>query len=549
MKFIVKGVGSIIKLRPYQEEAINVMKSTSPNEPSLVVIPTGGGKGVLFSHIANQTNGRVLIVVPSEELLKQGIQKIKQGDPLADVGKVQGIVNQLDSKIIVGTRQSLSHKKSTRLERMLEHGEVEYVILDESHQAVDQLDKIVSKLNGQVKVIGMTATPFNPKMKRLFKGISYEKPILSMVEDEYLCEPKAIKVYTETDLSKVKTSRGDFQQDQLEDAVNNTERNETVVKAYQEYASGRISTIVFCVGINHAEEITRMFNENGIEAACVHSGLDKKVRADILERYEQGRLPVIVNVNVLSTGYDVPRTDCILMARPTKSKILYVQCLGRGLRLSEGKEDMLLIDITDNVKSFDLMSIDDVFGVKFKNGERLLEAKANREREQAEEEERKREEERERQEEIRLHAEQVELFKRKNILSIDEELENHVLDWFKVGSNMIALTYNDSRHYIIRFDETGTLFEVFDLDLQLKRKSDSTYYDDLKSALDSVSVFIRKVGVMRYISKTVSWKSNPPSAKQLLSAPNAQTSGEASKIIAASWIMNTLDRMDRLNLN
>ena len=153
-----------------------------------------------------------------------------------------------------------------------------------------------------------------------------------MINSKYLCEPKAIYVYSDVDLSNVKTVAGEFNQRQLEDAVNTENRNDIITDAYIKYASDRKSTIVFASGIAHARDICQSFKDKNIVCDYIDSTIEDTQRELVISNFKSGKLPVIVNVGVLTTGFDFEPTDCILMCRPTKSKILYTQIIGRGLR-------------------------------------------------------------------------------------------------------------------------------------------------------------------------------------------------------------------------
>lgn len=451
-----------IKLRPYQQEALEVIKKSNTVENTLIVLPTGAGKGILLAALSSEVEGRVLIIVPSKELREQNAEKIKLIDPTIDVGSVQASLNEVESKIVVASRQSLTHPKSDRIKQMLQHGKFEYIVIDEVHQAVDQINKIVKRVNTDAKIIGLTATPYNSEMKRIFKKIDYRKTIMEMIEEGYLCEPQAIMIKTTTDLRHVKVVAGEFNQKELEQAVNTVERNQIVVKAYLEYAKDRKSTLVFASGIEHCKSLTEEFIRSGIEARYIDSNTSKEIREKNILEFKQFKYPVLVNVGVLTTGFDHQPTDCVMLARPTKSKILFEQIIGRGLRLSPetGKEDCLLIDINDVVKSHDLMSLANVFELRdIRSGEKPSQAKERIDKEDAEEKERKRleelkrlEEERLQQEQIKLQVQRIKLFNK----DMKKRFDETVYDWFKVDNLTYAMSYDLTLHYVIeQVEENG----------------------------------------------------------------------------------------------
>jgi superfamily II DNA or RNA helicase len=537
-----------IKLRPYQEEALEVMKNTKEGEPSLIVLPTGSGKGTLFAALANQANGRVLVVVPSGELLLQGIEKIRQLNIGANVGKIQANINQLEAKILCGTRQSLTHIKSTRIEKMLQHGEIEYVILDEAHLAVDKLKSIIKKMKN-TKVIGMTATPFNPRMNMIFKEINYEKSILDMIMEGYLCEPRAIMVSSKTDLSKIKMVAGDFKQDELENAVNTVERNQLIVQSYKEYASERKATIIFCTGIDHCNSLLEEFRLEGYECDSIDSNMSKESRDSALSKFESGKIKILLNVNILSTGYDLPKIDCVILAKPTRSRIFFTQAIGRGLRIYPEKVDALIVDISDNCRSHDLMSLSNIFDIKIKHGETPSNAKSRIKKEKDDEEKRKREEEERRierekvkQQEMKIRVEQIKLFNR----DMTNRFYESKLDWFKTNNITYALTISMTGHYTIEnVNDTYFLFYV--------STNKENKYAEFKQVNENLTELIKcaekDIGKNSFTDKYSDWKKHDASDKQRQFANFAKTKWDAHIFFSSNTINSILKKWKLENAN
>lgn len=441
-----------IQLYPFQQEALEIMLNTKPEEPSLIALPTGTGKGFLMGALANNINNRILMVVISTELRQQTYDKIKKFDKNADVGFIQGRLDDVNRKICIATRQSLTHRKSTRIERMLEVGEFEYVIFDEAHIAVDQIKKIIDKLNKNIKIILLTATPFNPEMNKIVKQIAYQKTILEMIEGDYLCEPRAIEVKSRTNLNGVRKIAGEFNQRDLEDTINIEERNLLIVEAYKKYAINRKHTLCFTSGISHSEELAKEFNKHGLYAKSVDSTLSDLEREDIINEFKNGKLPILCNCGVLTTGFDFPPIDCIIIARPTSSKILFCQILGRGLRKAEGKKDCLIIDIKDIIRNFDLMDISSVFDMSIKSGETVKEAQQRIKKEQEENEQRRIEEElrrqeveRKRQEQLELIAKEIKLFNKE----FSKKFSEAYYHWWKVDGFTYVVSQDSDYHFTI----------------------------------------------------------------------------------------------------
>jgi len=470
------------------------------------------GKTIIMSAIANNTVGRVLIIVQSSELRDQTKEKLLNTNPELDVGIVQASLDQIASKVVIGTRQSLTHSKSTRLERMSEHGDFELAIFDESHVACGQIKKIIDKLNPNIKIIGLSGTPWNLEMKKVFNGIIYEKPILEMINNKYLCEPKAIYVHSDVDLSNVKTIAGEFNQRQLEDAVNTNPRNDLIVESYLKYASDRKSTIVFASGIAHARDICQTFKDNNIVCDYVDSTIEDTQRDLVISNFKSGKLPVIVNVGILTLGFDHPETSCLIVARPTKSKILYTQIIGRGLRTSEGKSNCLIIDVVDIVRKHDLMTMTDIFGVEIKDQETLTEAIEREEKNKAEKLEREELAKQKEIERLALIAEELKLFK----TNMSEYFSESYYDWYKCDRDTFALSITSDLHYTIYKNLQENIFELYMVNTtnRINTKDYISEDDNLINLIEEAEKYAsRKYST--FLDRKAKWKYEPATQKQL----------------------------------
>jgi superfamily II DNA or RNA helicase len=500
------------ELRPYQLESVEAVKNLKEGFNGILSLSTGTGKTVIMSAIANETLGRTLIVVQSSELRTQTIEKLFNTNPELDVGSVQASLNEVSNKVVIATRQSLTHSKSTRLEQMSEHGDFELVFFDECHSSVGQIKKIIDKLNPNIKVIGVTATAFNPEMKKVFHGIIYEKSILEMINKKYLCEPKAIYVYSDVDLSSVKTVAGEFNQRQLEDAVNTDNRNDIIVDAYLKYASDRKSTIVFASGIAHARDICQKFKDNNIICDYIDSTIEDSQRELVIDNFKSGKLPVIVNVGILTLGFDHPPVSCIMMCRPTKSKILFTQIIGRGLRTSEGKENCLVIDVVDIVRKHDLMTMTDIFGVELKDQETLSEAIEREERNVAEKVAREEIAKQKETERLKLIAESLKLFK----TNMSDYFDESYYDWYRCDNNTYALSTNSDYHYVIYKSMVENTFELYFVNTT-NRINTKDYISENENLIDLIEES-EKYASRKYstfLDRKAKWKFESSTQKQL----------------------------------
>lgn len=357
-----------MKLRYYQEDCVKAIENMDINQKGVVCLSTGSGKTVILSEVTRRATGRVLIVVMNTELREQSIDKLKMicGDNV-DVGSVQGALKEYDNRIIVATRQTLT-SKGFNCFRLLEKGCFETILFDECHVAIEQQQTICLTYGAEnARIIGLTATPYNLDMRYLYDGIIYKKELIDMINEGYLVKPVCIQCKSDTNVDDIKIRYGDFSQKELGEKLNNEIRNKLVVQSYIDNCQDRNKTLVFATTVEHSKAIAECFNQNGISAKSIDGSCTKKERKNILKAFENGSIKVLVNVNVCTVGLDIPSIDSIIFARCTKSKGLYIQMLGRGLRLSPetNKDDCLVIDIVDVTTKHNIINGKTVFDVQY----------------------------------------------------------------------------------------------------------------------------------------------------------------------------------------
>jgi len=176
-----------------------------------------------------------------------------------------------------------------------------------------------------------------------------------MIDSKYLSTARFTTVESGAKLQKVRTTKkqggGDFMISDLSEAVNTDEINQITVQSWLAKAQGRKSTLVFCVDIDHASNLTAMFRAFGVDARFITSLTSKVERSDSLDAFKRGEFPVLLNCGIFTEGTDIPNIDCVVMARPTQSRNLLVQMIGRGLRLHPGKKDCHVIDMVASLKT------------------------------------------------------------------------------------------------------------------------------------------------------------------------------------------------------
>ena len=319
-----------MQLRPYQQEAILAINSHWEDwQRELLVLPTGCGKTVVFNSIAHERPGQTLILAHREELIEQARDKYEAmfGER---PGKIKAAENDI-RRVTVGSIQTMMRRDYKDA--------FDTVIIDEAHHAVSpSYQKLLTQLP-EAKVLGVTATPDRGDKKSLakyFDGIAYEYGLKTAVADGYLCEIKAKTIPLEIDMSNCKISVGDFQVDSVGETLE--PYLPQIAEAIILHASAR-KTVVFCPLISIAQELAGMIPG----AREVNGGSSD--RKETLEWFDKaGPGSVLCNAMLLTEGWDCPSCDCVVVLRPTKIRSLYCQMIGRGTRLSPGKENLLIID-------------------------------------------------------------------------------------------------------------------------------------------------------------------------------------------------------------
>lgn len=349
-----------MKLRPYQREAIDAVLAARRRGVTrmLLALPTGAGKTVIFSELIRRARHPVLVLAHRDELLGQARNKIeaalkRNADDRRTVALERGALRApRDASVVVASIRSLH---DGRIGGALAGRDIRLVIYDECHHAVADANRRVLEQIGVFAedwpgtLVGFTATTRRADGRGLgevFDEIVYERSLRQMIDDGYLRPLRGLRFSTTADLSSVTVRGDDFDEEELEEAVDVEARNLLVARAIQETTRDR-RTIAFCVGVGHAENLARALRELGVPAAMVCGEMPKPDRARTLRLFQEGQLRVITNVGVLTEGFDDPGVSAVAMVRPTRSVSMYLQCVGRGMRLSPDAQDCLVLDFVD----------------------------------------------------------------------------------------------------------------------------------------------------------------------------------------------------------
>lgn len=385
-----------VTLRPYQEEALDAIAEARGRgvRRMLVALPTGAGKTIVFSElIRRRDGGRALVLAHRDELLDQAGKKIRSASPGVAVGMVKAERDEHDRQVVVASVQTLS--RPARLARLTMDFSI--VVVDEAHHAPAESYRRVLAAVGAFDpagplVLGVTATAERGDgvaLGSVFEEVVYSRSMLSLIREGFLTDLRGIRIGLDADFSKVRVSHGDLVDADVADALMAADAPSTIAAAYRQHAGARRG-LVFLPTVAVAHAMAAALLDVGITAEAVDGTTPDAERKAILGRLRSGATQVVANCAVLTEGFDESSLGCIVVARPTRSKPLWIQMVGRGARLHPGKSDCLVLDVVGVAARHDLVSLATLAGVDPEALERgtvtaaLAEKRARKEQEEQE---------------------------------------------------------------------------------------------------------------------------------------------------------------------
>jgi len=337
-------------LRGYQQQALTELRQgiRQGAMAQLLMAPTGSGKTTIAAAInlgACAKGKKAFFIVDSLELVDQAAARFEQDGMW--VGIIQGdhFMTNYAAPIQVATIQTLRR----RWRQMPAELRPDLLIIDEAHVLHQAHEEIIQWCkDNKVPVIGLSATPFRKGLGKIFDRLVVTITTADLMADGYLCRARCYAPNI-PDLTGVKkNSAGDWDTEALAEVMNDLGLVGDVVEQWLKLAENR-QTIVFATNVAHSRALCYRFQQLGVKAAHIDGyDNDKENRTAIINAYRRGEIKVICNVAVLTKGFDSPETGCIVLARPTKSLMLHIQMIGRGLRTFEGKQDCIIIDHAGN---------------------------------------------------------------------------------------------------------------------------------------------------------------------------------------------------------
>jgi len=338
-----------MKLRDYQKEAISCIEHVfKSSDRQYVEMPTGSGKTFTFFSYAKKIKGNILIIVPSIELLTQVYENALLFYHHSEISRQGNRFCESPKKVHIAIINSCTSKYIDKLSKT----KFDLLIIDEAHHSYSpSYQRLINKCNCS-KILGVTATPDRLDgqfIQEILNICSFKITIQELIKSKYLCEIEGYSMKTKIDLSDIDDHNGDFSISQLYKKLGTKARNDLIVDVCREQLQGR-KTLVFCINIEHSKQMEALLNDKGIVARHIDGKMNRLQRSSIISGFRQGKIQVITNCKVLTEGFDEPSINGILLARPTRSRSLFIQMIGRGLRIADGKSNCKIIDIVDNYK-------------------------------------------------------------------------------------------------------------------------------------------------------------------------------------------------------
>jgi superfamily II DNA or RNA helicase len=358
-----------VQLLPFQREAVVAVEHDWATDVRalLVSLPTGAGKTIVGSEIARRhvaTHGTpVLVLVPSDEILGQTLDKIHLVCDGVSVGVIHQARVEWHHPILVASVWTLV-RHCAALPR------IGLVISDEAHHAEartwQDIYAAIRRTHPDFLHLGLTATPFRQdkhgqerRIEGVFERLSYSRSMFDLIAAGYLVHLRGISVSTGTRLDAVRTHGEDFEEASLATIVNTPARNQLVVASYCAHCPGR-KAICFAVNVPHAQALRREFGQHGVRAATLLGDLSFAARREVRRRFHAGEIAVLCTCGVVTEGYDEPSAEVSILARPTRSRRVYIQQAGRVARRWPGKTEGLILDLVDATQQHRVVSMQEL---------------------------------------------------------------------------------------------------------------------------------------------------------------------------------------------
>jgi len=380
-------------LRDYQSEGIEAIFAAYERgvHSQLLAMATGAGKTVVFANLVSRRPGRALVLAHRDRLIQQAAAKLGAVLPWSEIGIVMADQNRTHARCVVASVQTLA-----RARRLAALPKFDTVIIDEAHRsAAKTYRKIIDHVRGdETLLLGVTATPSRSDgigLDAVYDEIVYQVGILDLIERGYLVPLRGQRVTLNADFSKLKTQKNtdgmnDYKADEVAEIMDKANWYVKASEGWFKYAADR-RTLAFTPRVAMAYQLAEYLRGQGVRAVAIDGATPQALQRQTLGAFERGEIQFLASCELLTEGVDLPSANCAVLARPTKSLIVYSQTVGRITRLSPetGKTDGLVLDMVGSTNHFDLLTLGNLFGLRaLKDGEEVTAAKKREEKEDEE---------------------------------------------------------------------------------------------------------------------------------------------------------------------
>lgn len=349
--FLPRQRGAVLELRPHQDEALAALQALRDDGRTIALLThaQGAGKTVTAITDAHRLGGRTLFLAHTRDLVTQAHEHFQRLWPEAPAGLFFGGRREPDAFNVVGSVQSVADNLPA-----FAPAAFAYLILDEAHHATAPVYRRVLAYFRPRFLLGLTATPDRADGQSaldVFRDCAHRLSLREAVELGELVPIRCVRVKTNVDLGRVRFNQVQYHRKDIEETVAIPARDRLIVQTYLDHVASR-KAVAFCVNVRYGEDLAALFRAAGVPARSVSGRLPGKEREAILHDYRQGDLRVLCACDILNEGWDCPDVEVLLMARPTLSRVIYLQQLGRGTRLAPGKEYLTVFDFVDNASRY-----------------------------------------------------------------------------------------------------------------------------------------------------------------------------------------------------
>lgn len=388
---------SQVVLRDYQMQAVDtLMQAVAAGEHPVCGAATGAGKSLIIAELCRRLPGRILVATHRKELLAQNNAQLQRllGDDIGGIYSAGIGRRDTQSRVIFGGIQSIYRRMGT----LQQPGDFAYVLCDECHlcppRSMESMYRAVFEACPGAQRLGLSATPYRldggpiyGHDEAWFTSMPVDIGVTQLTEQGYLAPLVGIQAATDIDLSKVRTRQGDYVLSDLSQVMADEQRVKQAVDEIATLAAHRVSWLAFCCDVTHTAMVTQEMQRRGILARMVVGSTPQEERDTLLADFRAGRFRCLVNCQVATTGFDIPQIDAVILLRPTQSKGLLVQMLGRGTRLKPQGGDCVILDYADTLERHmpleEIPRLRKTERVEAHEAEKAREAKAREEKEHA----------------------------------------------------------------------------------------------------------------------------------------------------------------------